>query len=242
MVSPSESAAIRRNLISSYNQVVGGIDEQAAGDTERAYGGVIRTAKGNLVEKMAPEIIKLAWREAGGIPECLTFGDTKRYRLPIKSAYVNRLPAAVKREIVAQKNRYYYNVHVDVHVFVDKKLVMGVECKAYAETAMLKRILVDFNLLKSLHPNLICCLLQLESMLGGDYSEPVRANAVALGSPSAHTLMSYFPGVDLNILTLLEGERKVDRPIHIPAYFKELPPYRLDYVINRFQALLRPLL
>lgn len=242
MVSPSESDAIRRNLISSYNQVVGRIDEQAAGDTERAYGGVIRTAKGKLVEEMAQHLVILAWRENGGDPECLTFGDTKRYRLPIKSAYVNRLPAAVKREIVAQKNRYYYNVHVDVHVFVDQKLVMGVECKTYAETAMLKRILVDFNLLKSLHPNLICCLLQLESQLGGDYSEPVKPNTSALGSRSAHTLMSYFPEVDLNILTLLDGERKVDRPIHNPAYFKELPPARLDYVINQFQVLLRPLL
>ena len=242
MVSPSESAAIRRNLISSYNQVVGGIDEQAAGDTERAYGGVIRAAKGKLVEEMARHLVMLAWRENGGNPERLTFGDAKRYQLPINSDYVDRLPAAVKREIAARKSRYYYNVQVDVHVFVDKTLVMGVECKAYAETAMLKRILVDFNLLKSLHPNLICCLLQLESMLGGDYSESVRANTPTLGSPSAHTLMSYFPGVDLNILTLLEGERKVNRPIHNPAYFKELPPARLDYVINRFQVLLRPLL
>ena len=241
MVSPSESAAIRRNLISSYNQVVGGIDEQAAGDTERAYGGVIRAAKGKLVEEMAQHLVTLAWRENAGNPERLTFGDTKRYQLPINSAYVDRLPAAVKQEIAARKSRYYYNVQVDVHVFVDKKLVMGVECKAYAETAMLKRILVDFSLLKSLHPNLICCLLQLESMLGGDYSEPVKTNSVVLGSPSAHTLMSYFSEVDLNILTLLEGERKVDRPIHIAAYFKELPPSRLNHVIGHLQDLLNPL-
>ena len=242
MVSRQESAAIRRNLISSYNQVVGGIDEQAAGDTERAYGGVIRAAKGKLVEEMAQHLVMLAWRENGGNPERLTFGDAKRYQLPINSAYIDRLPAEVKQEIAARKNRYFYNVQVDVHIFVDKKLVMGVECKAYAETAMLKRILVDFNLLKSLHPNLICCLLQLESMLGGDYSESVKPNAPALGSPSAHTLMSYFPDVALNILTLLEGERKVDLPIHNPAYFKELPLARLNYAISRFQTLLRPLL
>lgn len=242
MVSRQESTAIRRNLIRSYNQVVGGIDEQAAGDTERAYGGVIRAAKSKLVEEMAQQLVMLAWRENGGDPERLTFGDTKRYQLPINSAYVDRLPAAVKPEIAARKSRYYYNVQVDVHVFVDKKLVMGVECKAYTETAMLKRILVDFNLLKSLHPNLICCLLQLESMLGGDYSEPVKPDAPALGSPSAHTLMSYFPDVDLNILTLLDGERKVDRPIHNLAYFKELPLARLNYAISRFQTLLHPLL
>lgn len=242
MVSRRESAAIRRNLISSYNTVIGGIEEQAAGDTERAYGGVIRAAKGRLVEEMARPILELAWRESGGAPERLTFGDVKRYRLPINSAYAERLPAAVKAEIAAKKNRYFYQAQVDVHAFVDQRLALGVECKSYAETAMLKRILVDFNLLKSLHPNLICCLLQLESMLGGDYSEPVKANAVALGSPAAHTLMSYFPEVDLTILTLLEGERKIDRPIHNPAYFKELPPARLNQIIARFQSLLRPLL
>ena len=242
MVSRQERAAIRRNLISSYDAVIGGIEEQAVGDTERAYGGVIRAAKGRLVEEMAPHILRSAWRESGGDPERLTFGDVKRYRLPINSAYVERLPAAVKAEIAAKNNRYFYQAQVDVHVFVDKQLAMGVECKSYAETAMLKRILVDFNLLKSLHPNLICCLLQLESMLGGDYSEPVKPNTVALGSPSAHTLMSYFPEVDLNILTLLEGERKIDRPIHNPAYFKELNRARLNQIIHRFQTLLRPLL
>lgn len=242
MVSRPESAAIRCNLIDSYNAVMGGIEEQAAGDTERAYGGVIRAGKGKLVEGMTPHILSLAWRENGGDPERLTFGDTKRYRLPINSAYVDRLPATVKAEIAAKKDQYFYQAQVDVHVFVDKQLAMGVECKSYAETAMLKRILVDFNLLKSLHPNLICCLLQLESMLGGDYSKPVKPNAVALGSPSAHTLMSYFPEVDLNILTLLEGERKVDRPIHNPAYFKELKLARLNHIIQRFQTLLWPLL
>ena len=242
MVSRPERAAIRRNLIDSYSAVVGGIEEQAAGDTERAYGGVIRAAKGKLVEEMAPQILSLAWREGGGDPERLTFGNTKRYRLPINSTYVERLPAAVKAEIAAKKDQYYYQAQVDVYVFVDEQLIMGVECKSFTETAMLKRILVDFKLLKSRHPDLICCLLQLESQLGGDYSEPVKPNAVALGSRSAHTLMSYFPEVDLNILTLLEGERKVDRPIHNPAYFKELPPARLNQIIRRFQALLRPLL
>ena len=242
MVSRREGAAIRRNLIRSYNQVIGEIDEQAATDQDRAYGGVIRSAKGKLGESMAPEIIKLAWREIGGDQERLTFGDTKSYRLPIKSDYVNRLPAAVKEEIAAKKNQYFYRAQVDVHAFVDKKLVMGVECKAYAETAMLKRILVDFQLLKSMHHELICCLFQLESMLGGDYSEPVKANTPTLGSRSSHTLMSYFPGVDLNIFTLLDGERKIDRPIHNPAYFKELKRQRLNHVINQFKTLLNPLL
>ncbi len=98
---------------------------------------------------------------------------------------------------------------------------------------------MDFGLLKSLHPNLVCCLLQLESQLGGgSYSEPLANPQV--GSPSSHTLMSYFSEIDLHIITLLEGERKVDQPIHQADYFKELSPESLDHTINRFSRLLAP--
>lgn len=92
------------------------------------------------------------------------------------------------------------------------------ECKAYTENAMLKRILVDFTLFKQVYPDLSFVLLQLESQLGGDYS---LVNSTKYGSPSTHTLLSYFD-IDLNILTLLEGERKVDRPIHKHEYYKSL--------------------
>ncbi len=73
------------------------------------------------------------------------------------------------------KNQHHYWAKVDVHVFVDDNLVLGMECKSYTENAMLKRILVDFRMLKSLHPDLICCLLQMESMLGGGYSDPLAS-------------------------------------------------------------------
>ena len=242
MVSPEESAAIRQNLIRSYKSIVGEVEQQATDNPERAYGGVIRSTKGKLVENMATEIVSLAWRELGGDTERLTFGDTKRYHVPINSSYIRELPTEVRREINANKGEYSYPAQVDVHVFVDKKLVMGVECKSYAENAMLKRILVDFQLLTSMNPNLICCLLQLESMLGGDYSAPIKANSVTLGSRSSHTLMSYFPDINLNIITLLEGERRVDRPIHTPGYFKEMEPERLNHVIDTFKRLLRSLL
>ena len=107
---------------------------------------------------------------------------------------------------------------------------MGIECKSYTENAMLKHILVDSRLLKSLHPALVCCLLQLESMLGGSYSDPLANPQV--GSPSTHTLMSHFLEVDLNIITLLEGERRVEQPIHQLEYFKELTLEMLKHVVD----------
>lgn len=115
---------------------------------------------------------------------------------------------------------------------------MGVECKTYAENAMLKRILVDYTLLTGTHAGLVCTLFQLESQLGGDYSS--LSEGETMGSRSTHTLMSYFPSVNLHIVTLLEGERNISRPIHKPEHFKELKPENLDRAIAHYADLLRP--
>jgi hypothetical protein len=112
---------------------------------------------------------------------------------------------------------------------------MGIECKAFTENAMLKRILVDFTLLKTIYPNLSCCLFQLESQLTGDYSEIKKT--IIYGSHSTHTLLSYFD-VDLNIFTLLEGERKVDEPIHKKDYFKPLEKKYLIKTIEKISEIL----
>ena len=234
----SNTPATRAELIRSYNLLVGGIEDEAVHDAERAYGGVIRAAKGKLVESMTPHIIRLAWADCGGQPERLSFGDTKTYRAPIQQGYVDGLPDEIRDYINDRRGQYFYRAQVDHHIFVDGAFALGVECKSYTENAMLKRILIDFRLLKSRHPNLVCCLLQLESQLGGSYSNPLTAPQT--GSPSSHTLMSYFPEVELNIITLLEGERKIDRPIHQANYFKELNPEVLERAIERFAQLLAP--
>lgn len=115
-------------------------------------------------------------------------------------------------------------------------MVMGIECKSYTENAMLKRIMVDFTLLKSVVPNINCVLLQLESQMTGDYSEPLKK--IIYGSHSTHTIMSYFD-VDLNIITLLEGERKVDEPIHNSKNFKDLKKDVLELGIDAMSELLK---
>ena len=233
-----DAPATRQELIRSYNLLISGIEEEALDDEDRAYGGVIRAAKGKLVEEMTRHIIALAWRDCGGSPERLSSGTVKTYRVPVQPDYVDRLPDEIRVYINDRKDQHFYRAQVDRHIFVDDTFVMGVECKSFTENAMLKRILVDFRLLKSLHPNLVCCLLQLESMLGGGYSKPL-AN-LQVGSPSSHTLMSYFPEIDLNIITLLEGERKIDQPIHQADHFKALSPESLDHAIDHLAELLKP--
>ena len=142
----------------------------------------------------------------------------------------------VKEWIKENYSDFVFNAQVDVHVVIRNKFVLGIECKAYTENAMLKRILVDFTLLKSKYPNLKCGLIQLESQLTGDYSDIYKE--IIYGSHSSHTLMSYFD-VDLNIMTLLNGERHVDRPIHKPEFFKDLEFPAVEKAIETMKELLK---
>jgi hypothetical protein len=130
---------------------------------------------------------------------------------------------------------YVYSYTPDVLVLIDDAPVVEIECKAYTENAMLKRILVDATLTKQRYPHMKFVLFQLESQLGGDFSE---LREKTLGSPSTHTLLSYFD-VDLHIVTLLKGERKVDQPIHKKRFFKPLTKQNLELAITHLVDVLK---
>ncbi len=100
---------------------------------------------------------------------------------------------------------------------------------------MFKRILVDATLLKTQFPKMRFILLQLESQLGGDFSE---LKDVTYGSTSTHTLLSYFD-IDLHIITLLKGERKVDKPIHKTEFFKPLKRKSLEKAVDVMAEILK---
>ena len=198
-------------IIAHYNAVIKGVDSDAAKREDRAYGGVIRAEKGKLQEFITEEIIRIAWSEISDDETRLEINSNK-IPVPIQESYIKNFPdEEVKKYIKEHKNNYYYGLSVDKHVFIDDIFVMGIECKAYTENAMLKRILTDFHLLKTLYPNISCHLFQLESQLGGDYSD---LPDTVYGSKSTHTIMSYFDDVDLHITTLLKGERDIKNPIH----------------------------
>jgi len=206
-------------IIDGYNTTDRNIHVQAASSaTGRAYGGLLRAAKGRLVESIGKSLITLAWEKSGQDPQRLGL-DGRRIRIPIKKDYLAKLnDPIVKDHIARHMVDYYYEYKPDILITVDGQAVAEMECKAYTENAMLKRILVDATLLKSRYPHMKFVLLQLESQLGGDFSE---LKEVTVGSPATHTLLSYFD-IELHIITLLEGERKVDKPIHKPEFFKPL--------------------
>ncbi len=223
-------------ILKEYEILVKGIEEYAKQDDKRAYGGIIRAEKGKLVENIARLMVEIAWENLGGHPDRLSF-DKSSIKVPLNKVYLDKIKFPEVREYIKENiDRFHYNLKTDIHVSIDNNFSIGIECKAYTENAMLKRILVDFTLLKSVLPNLNCVLIQLESQLTGDYSVPTQN--IHFGSPSTHTLLSYFD-VDLIIITLLEGERKVNEPIHKKNYYKELKKEVVQKSINIIEELLK---
>ncbi len=179
-------------------------------------GGTLRSLKGTLVETMTEEMVLFAWKNIGGKLSRIRINKTK---YPISDDKGN-----------------IYKLSQDKQVYIDDKFILSIECKAYAEVAMYKRILVDALLLKKYFPRIKFCLFQLESMLGGDYSTVVDHSN---GSPSVKALEYHFPDLDIEILTLLDGERDIKKEIHKRQFYKPLRPERLEHAIKYFEDALK---
>lgn len=218
-------------LIEDYNRFVGGINEKATMSQDRAYGGVIRSGKGALVEEIANNLVRIAWSDVLHQDSSRMEINKRKMSIGINDDYISRVSdPLVKDYVISHRGNLIYRFGTDLHVFVDKKLVLPIECKAYTENAMLKRILFDAVLMKEAKGASTYYLVQLESQLGGDYSE---LNEVTYGSPATHALLAHID-VELKITTLLKGERKVEKPIHKPGFFKELKMSNLEKAVKIF--------
>ena len=114
----------------------------------------------------------------------------------IKDGYIDRIKNEKVKEYVREnQDDLVYKFGTDVQVYIDGKLVLPIECKAYTENAMMKRILFDASLMKETKGINKYYLVQLESQLGGDYSQ---LNEITYGSPATHALLSHVD-VDLEI-------------------------------------------
>ena len=203
-------------IMTYYNNYINQIESEARRSEDgRAYGGKIRSSKGALVEEIAQSLVHIAWKQILGQPDRI---DITGHKISYTSKFGDT-----------------YSFKPDVLVKIDSKLIMAIECKAYAEIAMFKRILVDALIVKNACNNADYVLLQLESQLGGDFST-LTPNPI--GSPSTRAL-SDFLGISVKVITLLEGERKVDRPIHVRKYQKNLNFTSLNNALNTFKETLK---
>lgn len=230
-----------KKLIHIYDESVKNISSKAKDQLDknkkRAYGGIVRASKGSLVEFLAEELIKISWAKLNQKENRLSF-ITEKIKVPLEKNYLEKIKDRdVKEYIQKNINKFYYGIRSDIHVFIDETFVIAVECKAYTENAMLKRILVDFTLLKkSVKKELDFILFQLESQLTGDYSQIYKDKI--FGSPSTHTIISQFE-VQPTIITLLEGERVVNKAIHEKEFFKSLEKKSLIKCVNTIKNILQ---
>jgi len=215
--------------ISEINRAI----KESKSNSERALGGLLRSIKGTLVADITEALVRIAWVENGGKPDKIEFKQTRQILL-VEKEYISRQKEPAVKELLLNNRDQGYGYSVDKHIFIDSKLVLAIECKAYTENAMLKRILFDFYLLKKSYPKMNCALVQLENMLGGDYGNGSKIQA---GSISSHSLMAQFD-FNLNIITLLEGDRKVDEPVHNLKYLKVLNPKLVRIAIDKIKLLL----
>ena len=233
----SEAKREIQGIISLYNSHVKGVVSAANSANDRAFGGVIRADKGKLVEMIAERLVYIAWQYILKQDMSRLKMNKKKMPIGINDDYIRRIRNPnIKAYVEENRSRLIYKFGTDVQVFIDGKLVLPIECKAYAENAMLKRILFDAELMNEAAGIDTYYLLQLESQLGGDFSE---LNDLSFGSPATHALLSHC-NVNLQIITLLYGERKVDKPIHNPQNFKELESRALENAVSLFSEALRP--
>lgn len=234
-----EAREVRLNkIISEYNKLVKNIDKDAAKESERAYGGIIRAGKGGFVESMTKDLVRIAWEN--DLKQDPSRMDINKNKIPItvQDGYIARISDPKVKKYVQDNcgnKDFSYKFGTDVQVFIDNCMALPIECKAYSENAMLKRILFDALLMKGATGVDTYYLVQLESQLGGDYSE---LNDVTYGSPATHALLSCV-NVELKIITLLKGERRVDKPIHKPEFFKELEMEELSKAVELFADALK---
>ena len=231
-----------RNVESIIDEVIQEYSNKVKGLWDTTKGGKIRSIKGPLVESITKDLVKAAWINIGGDPLRLALlpngkkGMRKKMKVPINMNNISTFPSALREEISANPSAFFYNISVDVHVFIDNVFVLGIESKTYAENAMLKRILIDFFFLKEQYPDLKCCLIQLETWLGGNNNHPHIP--LSIGNKSTYTLMSYFPTVDLQIITLLEGARDIKKPIHEQQWYKQMKPDYIKIAVDNLSKLL----
>lgn len=223
-------------LIAAYNKLMKGIDDAAIASSDRAYGGIIRAGKGALVESIATQLAMIAWCDVLNQEPARIEIHRKKMPIGINDKYIDRIADPVVQDYVRNnREKMIYKFSTDVQVFIDGKLVLPIECKSFTENCMLKRILFDAELMKEAVGLDTYYLVQLESQLGGDYSE---LNDVTYGSPATHALLAH-TDIELVIITLLKGERKVNKPIHKPEFFKELRLCELQKAVQIFADALR---
>ena len=200
-----------KNIKSEYKKAILKSQKLYAGRRAKDTAGAVRYTKGKVVEDITKDIIKMAWSKISA--------DETRLRMD-------------RKKIVIKTNGEIYRLSQDIHVYIDNIFRISVECKSYTEVGMYKEIFVDARLFKKVIPTInTFFIVQLENFLGGDYGMKIEAK----GSNLVIILNKLYPEMNIIIITLLAGDRDINKPLRKPGYFKPLRDKRLIYAVEQFR-------
>lgn len=102
-------------IIAAYDKLVKGIDDQAAMSRDRAYGGVIRAVKGELVESIATHLVQIAWEDVLHQNRARMEINKKKMPIGINEKYIERIAdPRVKEYVVKHRAEFIYKFGTDV--------------------------------------------------------------------------------------------------------------------------------
>ena len=123
----------REDIIRDYDAIMKGVETKAKEDSQRAYGGVVRMTKRKMLEEIARHMVSIAWRELDGDFNRISL-NTKKIPIPIHPDYLKTLPSEISRHIRNNIDKYIYRCGVDLHVYIDKNFVWGLNVKHILKT------------------------------------------------------------------------------------------------------------
>lgn len=183
-----------------YQIIADDINEKIA-DLKGYRGGEMRHSKGNLFENTFSFLVRETWiKVLGGDEKRLIINSTK-----IPYEYEAGASGVLYSDICVpdKKNQ---GIGLDKFVYIDERLVMTDESKAYCDISMYKRVQSEFESLAALDPNICPVILQAESAIGGNVYKKTVCNINA----DQHLLSK-------NLVGLLKSRRRICKVIPNPT-------------------------
>mgnify|MGYP001237056295 CR=1 FL=1 len=217
------------------------LDQTLSGNIQSS-GGKKRAAKANLTKDVFSKIINYCIKETSSNYKLIN----KESELPTEIK--KRLPKLLVSEEYKKHKKVEFKQHqinekgVDYDAFIIEKdeLKMLIEYKSYTETSMLRRVLFDAWIAKDYGLEAKYCLCMLETSMGFKKRGEKKSELdLSYQSHAFRDFMIKHHDVDIDILILLDGQRKSQEDIAEEKYRKKIPIEKLKFIVNYFKEFLK---
>ena len=218
------------------------LDKTLSGNIIQSSGGKKRAAKANLTKDVFSKIINYCIKETSSNYKLIN----KESELPTEIK--KRLPKLLVSEEYKKHKKVEFKQHqikekgVDYDAFIIEKdeLKMLIEYKSYTEKSMLRRVLFDAWIAKDYGLEAKYCLCMLETSMGFKKRGEKKSELdISYQSHAFRDFMIKHHDVDIDILILLDDQRKSKEDIAEEKYRKKIPIEKLKLIINYFKEFLK---